>query len=217
MDYQVVTAICGMATPVLGTGFALYLNKFIRQQVAAKDATIQQKDAMVEFFKSAISAHQAEIAALKGERTPAIVAEHKAMLEFAERITIEKQELSKQVNSLTEEQKETQKMKAMLGLMYEIDGLSFATDIFKEVFTVPPTPKKPNVLSEGLVSLDLTQAGYRAGLSAFTSPIGDMASKLISAEKKVQHKIESNMAIVRKVLKELPPDTRLNGIPPNTM
>jgi hypothetical protein len=43
-----------------------------------------------------------------------------------------------------------------------------------------------------------------------------MASKLISAEKKVQHKIESNMAIVRKVLKELPPDNQLNGIPPNT-
>lgn len=191
----------------LGVG-SFYIRNFIKHQVDAKDATIEQKDAMVEFLKSAISAHQTEIAALKGERMPAIVAEHKAMQEFAEKITIEKQELSKQVHSLTKEQKETQKMKAMLGLMYEIDGLSFATDIFKEVFTVPRKPEKSNVLSEGLVSLNLTRAGY----SAFTSPIGDMALKLIDAEKKVQHKIELNMATVRKVLKELPPNTRLNEI-----
>jgi hypothetical protein len=187
----------------------IWLKYVVAQQLATKDTTIQALNA-------AIKLHETEIAGLKGERAPSIVQDYKAMREHAEQITKDKIELSEQVKNLTEEQKESQKMKAMLGLMYEIDGLSFATDIFKEVFTVLPTPKKPNVLSEGLVSLDLTQAGYRAGLSAFTSPIGDMASKLISAEKKVQHKIESNMAIVRKVLKELPPDTQLNGIPPNT-
>jgi hypothetical protein len=174
----------------------IWLKYVVAQQLATKDTTIQALNA-------AIKLHETEIAGLKGERAPAIVQDYKAMREHAEQITKEKRELSERVNNLTEEQKESQKLKPLLGLMYEVDGLSFASDVFKEAFTVHDYGQEPNVLSEGLVSLNHIQVGF----SGFTYPLREMALNLMNAEKKVQHKIESNMAIIRNGLKGVPLNT----------
>ena len=173
----------------------IWLKYVVAQQLASKDTTIQ-------VLNAAIKLHETEIAGLKGERAPAIVQDYKAMREHAEQITKEKQELSERVNRLTVEQKESQRAKALLGMMYEIEGMTFASEIFKEAFPAPRPQPQPDFLSEGLVSLNHTRAGY------FSSQIADIALGLINAENKVQHRISSRMELIR---------TGLKGISPNTM
>jgi hypothetical protein len=179
---------------LLGGGF--WLRYFVKHQVDAKDATIQS-------LQAAHGVYEARISSLESQRAPELAKELLVMMQLADQTAKEKRELSERVNNLTAEQKESQKLKPLFGLMYEIEGLTFASETFKEAFTAPRPTKQVNVLSEGLVSLNLTQAGY----SAFTSPIGDIASAIIGGQTKIQKRIESRLATIKAALKTVPPNT----------
>jgi len=57
----------------------IWLRYVVNQQLKAKDTTI-------ETLSAAIKLHEAEIASLKGDRAPALAAEHKIMKEFADQM-----------------------------------------------------------------------------------------------------------------------------------
>jgi len=76
----------------------IWLRYVVTQQLKAKDTTI-------ETLNAAIKLHEAEIAALKGDRAPAIAAEHKIMKEFVDQMAAQKQQLEDQVKNLTASKK----------------------------------------------------------------------------------------------------------------
>jgi hypothetical protein len=120
--------------------------------------------------------------------------------EHAERITKDKIELSEQVKNLTEEQKESQRFKALVGLMYEVQGMTFASDVLNEFFGI--LPQKPQ-FSNLLVS-EHTFPAYSL------TPIGDAASAIISSQTKIQQRIESRLETIKTTLKAVPNNEKLN-------
>jgi septal ring factor EnvC (AmiA/AmiB activator) len=105
----------------------VWLKHVVNQQLKSKDTTI-------ETLNAAIKLHEAEIAALKNDRAPAIATEYKTMREHADRMTADKQALDEQIKKLTESQKEGEKVQQLIKAMSEIDGLTLASNLLTEAF-----------------------------------------------------------------------------------
>jgi hypothetical protein len=87
----VCTLVLNVIVAVLLAVYGVWFNNVVKHQLGAKDATI-------ETLKT-------EIDSLKGDRAPAIAAEHKIMKEFADQMAAQKQQLEDQVKTLTTSQK----------------------------------------------------------------------------------------------------------------
>jgi hypothetical protein len=68
------------------------------------------KDTTIETLNAAIKFHEAEIAHLKGDRAPALAAEHKSMKEFADQMAADKQQAVEDKQRLDERVAELYKM-----------------------------------------------------------------------------------------------------------
>jgi hypothetical protein len=93
----ICTLVLNAVVAVLLVGYGLWLRNIFIQQLSAKDTTI-------ETLNAAIKLHEGEVAALKGDRAPAIAAEYKTMREHADLMTREKQVLDEQMKILIEKQ-----------------------------------------------------------------------------------------------------------------
>ncbi|MGD0509402.1 MAG: hypothetical protein ABSA27_16505 [Terriglobales bacterium] len=123
----ICTLVLNAVVTVLLVGYGLWFRNIVKQQLNAKDTTI-------ETLNAAITSHQAEISILKGDRAPVITAEYKIMREHADQMTADKQALDEQVKKLTESQKEGAKMHQVEKVMSEIDGLRFASELLMNPF-----------------------------------------------------------------------------------
>jgi hypothetical protein len=91
-EWNLVASVIPTALLLVG-GF--WLRNLVNQQLKAKDATIESRDATIKL-------HEAEIASLKAVSVPALVAEHKGAFEHAEHMTAQKQRLEERVLELKE-------------------------------------------------------------------------------------------------------------------
>jgi len=132
---------------VLVGGF--YLSHFVNQQLKAKDATI-------ETLNAANKLREAEIAALKSDRAPAIAADYKVMREHADKMTEDKRRLDERVAELTVniEQLTSSRSQAMeswslqakvaesRGMLYAWHLLMGSINTYTEVVTARTPPKE---------------------------------------------------------------------------
>lgn len=128
MTIQEWTLVFSAVTSGLVLVGGIWLKYVVDQQLKAKDTTI-------ESLNAAIKLHEGQIDSLKGDRAPAIAAEYKTMREHADKMTEEKQALDKQVEKLTEAQKEQAKEHHVGTIMSEIDGLVLASEVMMVPFT----------------------------------------------------------------------------------
>jgi predicted histidine transporter YuiF (NhaC family) len=115
----ICTLVLNAVIAVLLVGYGLWLRNIFTQQLSAKDTTI-------ETLNAAVKLHEGEVAALKGDRAPAIAAEYKTMREHANQMTEEKQKLEDRVKNLTDSQRRGEAIRPVLKALSEMDGLMLA-------------------------------------------------------------------------------------------
>jgi uncharacterized membrane protein YhiD involved in acid resistance len=131
---------------VLLVAFGLWFKRITDEQLRSKDATI-------EILREAIALHETHVAQLKEQRAPAIIAEHKTISEYADKITAEKRELDKQLN---EKIKEMKSAKVDMALA-EASGMLLASNILiqslRPVGMQEVLSGRPDILYKGMLKL----------------------------------------------------------------
>jgi predicted histidine transporter YuiF (NhaC family) len=126
MTIITVNLVLNTIVAVLLVGYGLWFKNVVQHQLSAKDSTI-------ETLKTTIVLHETEIAAVKGDRAPAIASAYKVMREHANLITEENQKLDEQVRFLTERQREEETtgvlIEKSLESLEQVRGLHFAINI----------------------------------------------------------------------------------------
>ena len=186
----ICTLVLNVVVAVLLVGYGLWFRNIVNQQLSAKDTTI-------ETLNAAIKLRETEIAGLKGERAPAIAKDYLVMVQHAEQITKEKNELSERIENLTEEQKESKKVRAILGMMAEVDGLAVAADILADAFA---SRSEKNWVSSVANVLGGDDSKHSPATYSLT-PIGDFANAILLASTKLQEEITSRQSTIRNALK----------------
>jgi hypothetical protein len=144
--------------------YGVWLKNVVDQQLKAKDATI-------ETLKAAISSDEAEIARLKSDTAPAIVAAYQAMRLHADQMTKDSLSLRRDFEVVAAEKQSAEKRFTLERTMGRGDGMMFATNqlmaAFKPFFAVGVGAHNLPELVSSLQDATLAVMAKASSMSAF--------------------------------------------------
>lgn len=118
----VINMILSAIIAVLVFGYGIWLKKIFDLQLKAKDSTIESHQAIIKM-------HEAEVARLKAEATPAIVNAYQTVRNFADEMADTNNQLTVQINEM-----KSNKMQEVPGFQERLraEGFLAATGMFQE-------------------------------------------------------------------------------------